>query len=103
MEPLNTLLKIFKSPVKRIGKELVMRGESPDCFEMLSGLHSVTVVYLGSGKGEYKYSVNPITLKFYAKPGAKYCVDSEINWVNEQEATWRVWVEDKKTREIVSK
>jgi hypothetical protein len=56
------------------GNELIMRGESPDCFEMLSGQHSVTVVYLGSGRGEYKYSVNPITLKFYAKPGAKYCI-----------------------------
>ena len=85
------------------GGEFILQGESPKYFEILPGHHSVTVVYLGSGRGEYKYGVNPITLKFDAKPGHKYRIECDVHWLNEKEGRWQAWIEDKTTGEIIGK
>lgn len=60
--PSREIVKLYCAPEVRInafdGKEFILTEDPPDYFEVLPGHHSVTVVYLGSGRGEYKYGVS---------------------------------------------
>lgn len=97
--PSREIVKLYCAPEVRInafdGKEFILTEKPPDYFEVLPGHHSVTVVYLGSGRGEYKYGVSTIILKFEAEPGQKYYIDSKVNWVDERKGTWQAWIEER--------